>query len=162
VRKPLRPPTGIAQPIRCPIPSPRSRGEGQGEGSKVGEAGETVTQTRTRVDWTPVSGSVENTFDDVLVPASPTLALATNPLFRDRFSAWNTKALVPYSEEFISGFQAEAYQIGLAEGYKTAKQVIDSRIVQSIRQDIGGDQQRVDAVNTQYSDITFHEIFARR
>lgn len=121
-------------------------------------AGETVTQTRTRVDWTPVSGSVANTFDDVLVPASPTLSMATNPLFRDRFSAWNTKALVPYSEEFITGFQAEAYQVGLFEGYKTAKQVIDSRIEQSIRQDIGGDQQRVDSVNTQYSDITFKHV----
>ena len=90
--------------------------------------------------------------------ASPTLATATNPLFRDRFSAWNTKALVPYSEEFITGFQAEAYQVGLAEGYNTAKQIIDSRIEQSIRRDIGGDQQRVGSVNTQYSDITFKHV----
>ena len=121
-------------------------------------AGESVNQTRTRVDWTSVSGSVENSFDDVLVPASPTLAAATNPLFRDRFSAWNTKALVPYSEEFITGFQAEAYQVGLTDGYRTAKQVIDGRIEQAIRQDIGGDQQRITSVSSRYSDITFKHV----
>jgi LSD1 subclass zinc finger protein len=121
-------------------------------------AGEQVTQTHTRVDWTPVSGSVENTFDDVTVPASPTLATLSSSWFGNRFTAWNTKALVPYSEEFITGFQAEAYQIGLPDAFKTAKQIIDDRIIVAIKRDIGGDQQRVDSVTTQYSNITFKHV----
>ena len=121
-------------------------------------SGQTVTETRTRTDWTSVSGAVENKFDDVLVPASATLVTLQTTLFGNRFLAWNTKALVPYSEEFITGFQAEAYQTGLADGYRAAKQIIDGRIVQSIKADIGGDAQRVDSVSTQYSNITFKHV----
>lgn len=125
--------------------------------TRTGSDGKTYTETRT--DWTRVSGSVENVFDDVLVAASPTMQkLQTSFFGGDRFSAWNTKALVPYSEEFVTGFQAEAYQVGLSDGYRLAKSIIDERIVASIRQDIGGDRQQVHSVDTQYSDITFKHV----
>lgn len=125
--------------------------------TRTGSDGKSYTETRT--DWTRVSGSVENVFDDVLVSASPTMQkLQTSFFGGDRFTAWNTKALVPYSEEFVSGFQAEAYQVGLSDGYKIAKGIIDERIIVSIKQDIGGDRQQVHSVDTQYSDITFKHV----
>jgi LSD1 subclass zinc finger protein len=125
--------------------------------TREGSDGKTYTETRT--DWTRVSGEVENVFDDVLVSASPTLKKLEFSFFGgDRFTAWNTKALVPYSEEFVTGFQAEAYQLGLSEGYKIAKGIIDERILVSIKQDIGGDRQQVHSVSTQYSDITFKHV----
>jgi len=115
------------------------------------------TRQETRTEWTPVSGAVNNQFDDVMVAASPTMKRLSF-FGGGRFEHFDTQALVPYSEEFISGFVAEAYQVGLADGYKVAKGVIDDRIVQSVRRDIGGDRQQVHAVQTQYSDTTFKHV----
>ncbi len=116
-----------------------------------------TTRQETRTEWTPVSGAVNNVFDDVLVSASPTMKKLSFFGGGD-FAHFDTKTLVPFTEEFISGFTAEAYQVGLADGYKVAKGVIDERIVQSVRRDIGGDRQQVNSVQTQYSNLTFKHV----
>ena len=74
------------------------------------------------------------------------------------FRTWNTKELVPYQEEYIAGFQAEAYQTGLKEAFVQGKQQIDNRVEQLVRADIGGDHQRITSLNTQYSHLTFKHI----
>jgi hypothetical protein len=66
--------------------------------------------------------------------------------------------LVPYKPEYVSGFQAEAYQVGLKEGFPIARQTIDDQIASAIRSDIGGDHQRIHQVNTRYSDIKFKHV----
>jgi LSD1 subclass zinc finger protein len=104
--------------------------------------------------WTSVSGHVDRFHDDVVVVASRSLP----PSLQGAISRWDTKALVPYQPEFVSGFQAEAYQIGLSDGYQVARSMIDERIRHLIRRDIGGDQQRIDSVRTQYSDVTFKHV----
>jgi hypothetical protein len=71
---------------------------------------------------------------------------------------WKLNALVPYQPEFVSGFRAEAYQIGLREGYPIAKEQIDARIYGLARADIGGDQQRVDDIATRYSEVKFKHV----
>lgn len=116
-----------------------------------------TTRQETRTEWTPVSGEVTNRFDDVMVPASPTMKRLSF-FGGGKFEHFDTKSLVPYSEEFISGFTAEAYQVGLADGYKVAKGIIDDRILVSVRRDIGGDRQQVHSVHTQYSNITFKHV----
>ena len=119
-------------------------------------AGETVTATRRvkHTRWTPASGSVEHFHDDVMVLASQSLP----PSLRGAASAWNLKGLVPYQPEFVSGYRAEAYQTGLRDGFAAAKQSIDARIHGLIREDIGGDQQRVHQVATRYGDVTFKHV----
>ena len=119
-------------------------------------AGETVTQTRQvkRTNWFPASGHVERFHDDVLVMASDSLP----PTLRGAASGWDLKALVPYQPEFVSGYAAEAYRIGLREGYPIAKQEIDAQVYDLVRRDIGGDQQRVHAVRTRYTDIRFKHV----
>ena len=78
-------------------------------------AGETMTQTRRvkHTNWTPTSGHVDFFHDDVLVMASNSLPRE----LRGAASEWNLKGLVAYKPEFISGFRAEAYQIGLRDAY---------------------------------------------
>ena len=144
--------------------------------------GEQVTETRTRTDWTNVSGNVSFFHDDVLVPGSQSrhggggsntgaadmqraLVQQTGvvgSMIAARFSSslrtWNTRELVPYQEEYITGFQAEAYQVGLKAAFVTAKQMIDARVEQLVRADIGGDHQRISSLNTQYSHLTFKHI----
>lgn len=142
-------------------------------------SGERVTETRTRTDWTNVSGTVSFFHDDVLVPGSKTNlnassgaaelqkalsepAKAMGSMIAAKFSSslrtWNTKELVPYQEEYITGFQAEAYQISLKSAFGNAKQIIDNKVEQLVRADIGGDHQRISSLNTQYSHLTFKHI----
>jgi LSD1 subclass zinc finger protein len=119
-------------------------------------SGETVTQTRQvrHTRWTSVSGHVEHFHDDVLVMASTSLPAH----IVDSTERWNLKALVPYKPEFVSGFQAEAYRIGLQEGFPVAKATIDIQIRRLVERDIGGDHQRVHGVSTRYSDIKFKHV----
>ena len=118
--------------------------------------GDTVVSTRRRREtrWSPASGHVDRFHDDVLVMASQTLP-------GDILGAtarWNLTGLVPYQPEFVSGFQAEAYQIGLRDGFPIARRTIDAQVAELVRRDIGGDQQRIHDVATKYSDIKFKHV----
>ena len=119
-------------------------------------SGRSVTQTRRvkHTRWTPASGHVERFHDDVLVMASKTLPDGIT----DSVMRFNLKGLVPYQPEFVSGFQAEAYQVTLKDGFPIAKQTIDATIRQLICRDIGGDQQRIHSVSTRYADVKFKHV----
>jgi LSD1 subclass zinc finger protein len=118
--------------------------------------GDTIVSTRRRKEtrWSPASGHVDRFHDDVLVMASQTLPAN----IVGATGRWDLKALVPYQPEFVSGFQAEAYQVGLREGYPIAKVTIDSQVADLVRRDIGGDQQRIHNVATSYTDVKFKHV----
>lgn len=120
------------------------------------EDGEPVTRTRQvqRTRWWPAAGTVARFFDDVLTPAST--SLPTQHVLR--LETWDTSQLVAYRDEYLSGFSAERYSISLEQGFGNAKQIMDSQIYRDVCADIGGDEQRVDDVNTQYAAITFKHI----
>ena len=120
------------------------------------ENGRTVTKTRQvrKIRWTPVSGSVSHSFDDVLVPASTSLPVK----YVNKLEPWDTENLVPFDEKFLSGFKAESYQIDLKEGFTEAKNIMDVTIRKLICSDIGGDEQRIHSVDTSYSNITFKHV----
>jgi LSD1 subclass zinc finger protein len=119
-------------------------------------SGETVTETRRvrQTRWSSASGHVDFFHDDVLVMASQTLPVA----LLGGVGRWNLKGLVPYKPEFVTGFQAEAYQVGLKDGFTLARQTIDAQVADLVRRDIGGDQQRIHAIDTRYSAITFKHV----
>jgi hypothetical protein len=119
-------------------------------------AGETMTQVRRvkHTNWFPASGHVEHFHDDVLVMASQSLP----PSLRGAATAWNLKGLVAYQPEFVSGYLAEAYQVGLRDGFPLAKQQIDATVYNLVRADIGGDQQRVRNVATRYAEVKFKHV----
>ncbi len=111
---------------------------------------DTVTETR----WTSVRGTVKRFFDDVLIAASRTLK---NKL-TGRLDEWNLKEMVRYDEKYLKGFKAESYSVDLEEGFNLAKEVMNEQIRSDIRRDIGGDEQRIRSIDTDYSDITFKYI----
>jgi len=115
--------------------------------------GRAVRRTRTvqRIRWRPVSGQVNLHFDDVLIGATKTLPRT----IINHLKPWDLDNLVPYSEEYISGFRSELYQITVDQGFLQAENIMENRINQAIRRDIGGDQQRISAVNTQHDNTTF-------
>jgi predicted RNA-binding Zn-ribbon protein involved in translation (DUF1610 family) len=117
---------------------------------KTEQRQEQVQKTR----WYPASGQVARRFDDVLVIASTSLTRS----LAEGLAPWDLGKLVPYSPDYLAGFQAEGYTVMLAEANGEAHQAMAEVIEGDVRRDIGGDEQRVEAVDTNYSDETFKHI----
>jgi len=107
-----------------------------------------------RINWTPVSGTVYVSFDDITIGATKTISRA----ILDSLEPWDTTSLVPFDEKYLSGFEAEEYTIGLDNGFEFAKAKMVHKIEQNIRYDIGGDQQQIHQVHTKHNDITYKNI----
>lgn len=116
--------------------------------------GNSVTRDVIRTRWYPASGSFDYNFDDVLVTASRSLPEAQ----LNSLAPWDLKSLVDYRDEYLSGYVTETYQIDLKTGYTHAKKIIDSELGNVVKQKIGGDDQRVTSIDTQYSNATFKHI----
>ncbi|MBN2242817.1 MAG: hypothetical protein JW793_09015 [Acidobacteria bacterium] len=118
--------------------------------------GRSVPRTRTvrHTRWSHASGTVRNSFDDILVPASKSLPVG----YLQILEPWDLPSLVPYADEYLSGFRAESYQVPLTEGFEAAKGAMAPFIESSMRRDIGGDEQRIHSARTQYENITFKYI----
>jgi DNA-directed RNA polymerase subunit RPC12/RpoP len=118
--------------------------------------GRQVAQTRQvqHTRWSPASGRVSRWFDDVLVPA--TVSLAQNRL--EALEPWDLAELRPYEPAFLSGFKAQRYQVDLAQGFERVRQVTAAVIQGDVRQDIGGNVQQIHDVSTHYSGITFKHL----
>ena len=113
-----------------------------------------VQVQESRIRWTPVSGRVTLSFDDITVDASKTV---TRTILQT-LEPWDTKALVPFDEKYLVGFEAEEYTVGLDNGFEYAKIKMNYAIESAIRRDIGGDQQQITAVNTRYLNTTYKNI----
>lgn len=111
---------------------------------------EQVRKTR----WHNTAGWVARRFDDVLVLASQSLPRR----YTDALAPWDLGALTPYNPDYLAGFTAEGYSVGLPEGKEIAHQIMAAQIDRDVRADIGGDEQRVDRINTAYSAETFKHI----
>ena len=111
---------------------------------------EQVRKTR----WYAASGRVERRFDDVLVMASTSLP----PRLGNDLTPWDMTTLEPYSPDYLAGFQAEGYTVVLAEGHATARAEMARIIEDDVRRDIGGDEQRVDSVDSRHDGETFKHI----
>ena len=107
-----------------------------------------------RIRWTPVSGRVYNAFDDITIGASKTISYA----ILDNLSPWYTEKLLPFNEKYLAGFTSEEYTIGLDNGFELAKVKMSSIIQQTIRQDIGGDQQQISSLKTNYHDTSYKNV----
>jgi len=102
-----------------------------------------------KIRWTPVRGRVRRFFDDVLVIGSKALPKAA----ADALEPWDLHAMVPYTESYLAGFRAEGYTIDLRTGFAAARGEMDLQIARDVRFDIGGDQQRIRAVETDFAVI---------
>ncbi len=117
------------------------------------ENGRHVTRTRQvrKTRWRSASGTVYEHFDDVLVLASNSLPKG----HAEALEPWDLNNLVPYQDEYLSGFQAESYQLDLPQGFEVAKTIMAEHIEHLIRMDIGGDHQRISSMDTRYAGVTF-------
>lgn len=109
------------------------------------------SRTVTKTNWYFVSGEVQHFFDDVLVCGSKTIA----EHLIDGMGPWETGELEPFQDAFLAGMKAERYAVDLKEGLKAAKEKMEPVIHQLIREDIGGDHQRIESTDTRYLGVTF-------
>ena len=108
------------------------------------------TETRTRevrhTRWSSVSGRVDCSFYDLMVPASKSLPDQT----LNKLTPWNFSLLVKFDERYMSGFRSETYQIDPKQGLLLAIKQTEGEIRSEIDNDIGGDEQVIDDTDTEY------------
>lgn len=115
----------------------------------VGSGKNRRRERRTR--WYSVSGRVNHFFDDVTICASKSLP---GEMVK-KLEPWDTKSVVSYDKDFLSGFKTERYQISARQGFDHARVEMDQVIRQLVCQHIGGDVQRISTLNTQHDGVTF-------
>ena len=120
------------------------------------ENGRQVQKTRQvmRTRWSPAWGHVQVPFDDVLVPA--TRAVSMERL--GRLDPWGPEPVRAYEPGYLAGFKAQRYQVELPQGYEQAKEIMRGSILEACCRDIGGDEQRVSDLKTEYNEVTFKHI----
>ena len=118
--------------------------------TKNGKQTRQVRKTR----WSNASGSISGFIDDILINAS----LKKQKDLPGKVSYWNLKELVPFNSKYLSGFVTEKYTISLKDGHHQSFQEAKNIAYNWIRQDIGGDTQRIDNANIKLSDETFKHI----
>lgn len=108
-----------------------------------------------RIRWRRVSGRVRHVFNNVLVPASENEG-AGKPEYGAR--SWDLAALEEYRTEYFAGFRAEMPTLALDECFARAERVMDNTLKRDIKRDIGGDEQRITSMRSQFSNITFKHV----
>jgi DNA-directed RNA polymerase subunit RPC12/RpoP len=137
----------------------------------TGQRGDNYTVTRTRtvrrdgktvretyqdieIRWHPVRGRVARDFDDMLVVGSESLPRS----LAEALEPWDLTNLVPYAQEYLSGFLAERYRVDVRRAWLRAQERMEVVIRRDIARDIGGDHQRIHSLDTDHSDITFKHV----
>jgi LSD1 subclass zinc finger protein len=118
--------------------------------------GQSVTKTRQvrHTRWHSVRGTVGVYFDDLLIPASKSLPKK----YVEKLEPWDMENLVPYNKSYLSGFITEKYQVDIKEGFEIAKEMAEPKIREAIKNDIGGDDQRIGSITMNFSSITFKHL----
>ena len=115
---------------------------------------ETRQEQVQRTNWHPASGQVARDFDDVLVIASTSLPSHLG----NGLEPWDLTGLQAYNPDFLAGFQAEGYTVVLADGHQLARGRMAAVIENDVRRDIGGDEQRIDNIDSDFQAETFKHV----
>ncbi|RKR87428.1 hypothetical protein BDK92_1704 [Micromonospora pisi] len=115
--------------------------------------GQSQTRTRQvrRTRWHAASGTVERDFDDILVAATGHVSGE----HLDELAPWPLADADGYRPEYLAGHQSLRYDVEPEAGFATAKSRMAPVIERDCRRDIGGDEQRVESVETDYRDVGF-------
>lgn len=110
---------------------------------------------KTVTDWYKTKGTYSEFIDDQLVLAST----KHDSAILKRIEPFNTAENKSYKPEYVAGFLAERYSIGLQEGWEKAKGFIHDRLQHSISKKIR-EEKRADRVknlrmSTRYTNITY-------
>lgn len=111
-------------------------------------------RTETYTTWHHVSGHVANSFDDIPILANE--GFDTNRI--DKLEPWPTETAKPYSAEYAAGHLARTYDRDVEQCLGDATSIMESEIRNTIRRDIGGDQQRISRMDVNWREMTYKHI----
>ena len=118
----------------------------------VGEGNSRRTERQVR--WSYRDGEFQRFFDDVLVIA----ATQQRTDLVQSLEPWPLERMIPFTPEVLAGFFSRTYDIALEDGFRVAHQRIEQALAMDVRQRIGGDEQQVSDLKSNYSDITFKHL----
>ena len=130
------------------------RGDYYYETQRYRSNNQTKTRQVRKTRWRPASGTVDGFIDDILINASQ----KKRKEIPNKIAFWNLKELVAFNSKYLSGFVTEKYTVSLKDGHHQSFQKAKEIGHQWIRQDIGGDTQRIHQANIQLSKETFKHI----
>ncbi|MFC5185426.1 hypothetical protein [Actinomadura harenae] len=115
--------------------------------------GKSVRRSRQvqKTRWRHVTGTVARDFDDVLVTGTRRVDDRT----LGKLGTWPLAQVRPYQAGYVAGHESLRYDVEPEVGLELAKQRMAVVIGHDCRNDIGGDEQRVHAVETRYGDVTY-------
>ena len=119
--------------------------------------GKTKTRQVQHTRWVPSSGSVNNFFDDELVPASRGVQA---DMLRKIEPFPTGYELVPYKPGFLSGWVVERYQIDLVSAAQAAQEDMEAQMRNMCASRVPGDTHRNLRVSCDFSGQTFKHILA--
>ncbi len=96
--------------------------------------------------WRPVEGVVDRHFGGVVVCA------ATRPEAADRLDSWLLDKVVAHSPEAVEDLEVAAVDVDPDLGWIRAEERMGGVIREACAEDIGGDEQSVESVETELSD----------
>jgi predicted RNA-binding Zn-ribbon protein involved in translation (DUF1610 family) len=126
------------------------------EGYSVIVDGKQQARTRQvqRIRWHPASGAHEEFFDDVLVFATRSI----DEHILQKVYPFDTAELIPYRPQYLAGWRAEAYQIGLQEAWQSGQEIITDRVRTACASQVPGDTYRNLRVQMRLQDPTFKYV----
>jgi len=119
--------------------------------------GKTQTYQERRTRWYPVSGSNQHYFDDLQIQASKEIDYD----LLERIEPFTMSKLTAYMKEFLSGFLAERYSVGVKEGWEDAKREIKGELNSMVRQEVlsrGYDVVRSINIVANYKTVSYKHI----
>ena len=112
-------------------------------------------KTRTETDWYSTGGNYQRFFDDVLVIGSKRY----EEDLLSRIEPFDTKANVAYKPQYLEGYTAERYSIGLKDGWNTAtgkmKKEIENGIEKTVTDRFNADHVDEVKFDTKYDKTTY-------
>lgn len=96
------------------------------------DAGSKSWKTRTRIDWRWEDGHIDVRFDDLLVNGSAKIS----KIILERIKNFDMSALQEYNPDFLAGWNAQQYDINLAEAWEEGKSIMREAAKKACYQDI--------------------------
>ena len=119
--------------------------------------GKTQTYQERRIRWYPVSGSGQHYFDDLQIQASKEIDYS----LLERIEPFTLSKLTAYMKEFLSGFLAERYSVGVKDGWEDAKREINTELNNMVYNRVlsgGADEVRNVHIAANYKEVKYKHI----
>ena len=112
---------------------------------------------RIETNWYPINGHINHYFDDILIRASNKLSEG----LLEWIEPYNTKDILSYSPDYMSGYCSEIYTIDIEDAHNNAINKMKNDIYFMAQRDILKRYDRVRSISfkTYFSDETYKHIF---